>query len=471
MVPMLFAAMAAVLPIDELPFAPQSLIYQSPQEVEKGVAAFEGSVPSALSDFVRFSQAGKYDQAYERWSDLQFTFFTLHLKLNQTADLTAQEQVKGAVSFQKASSNEAFQKALLSYPDLLPTLLSNAEAAVHLTSQQRLFTKQILEEYQKSEQIAAALAKLSTAPQGNFALAQGLAKPLDAASLKQLRIFTANIICFPGSLTYLYGGISPWKGRIDQIVKIISSTQAHIVCLQEVWDPEVMRALIETLKTSYAYFVYDAGDPAGTLQIGKMGYNSGLFIASQLPLDEVNFSRFPRSIPEGSNRGALHAVCRAGKQKVAVMTTHLQHGETSQMVEVRKEQLNRCCALLQEATRPPSSCSWGFVAGDLNVDAFSQEFKTSGLSELFLVPYTDKLSSVKKEKATATNYFSDLVRTPFNSRAKIKVSYELLDYCIQPAKPQAPIQSTQRLIPLFSVEQPGQALSDHHGLLTTWTLP
>ena len=304
-----------------------------------------------------------------------------------------------------------------------------------------------------------------------FAFFQGAAKPLDPAVLKEVRVLTANIICFPDRLTYLYGGISPWKTRIDQLVKIIGGSDAEIVCLQEVWDPEAMRALIEGLKGDYAYFIYNAGDPAGTMDVNKAGYSSGLFIASKLALSEVAFKLFKRSIPEGSNRGMLSAACRVGKDRVCLITTHLQHGNTLPMQQVRKEQLHQCHALLEQLiSQPNSPSSWGFLTGDLNINAFIPEFKESGLPTLFSIPYTANLLPGQKEKATCTDYFTDLVRTPPDQRDQVKVSYELLDYCISPVSSKAAIKPVQKLIPLFSIEAPDKALSDHQALLTTWVL-
>ena len=252
----------------------------------------------------------------------------------------------------------------------------------------------------------------------------------------------------------MYGGIGPWKLRIDKLVEIIRNSDAQIVCLQEVWDPEAMRAFIEKLKNDYAFFIYDAGDPAGTLKVNKMDYSSGLFVASKIALDSVAFNRFPRSIPETSNRGAIVATCRVAKERLAFINTHWNHTGgplVKQMLQVRQEQLLLCYGYLQEAvSRALPNSSWGFFAGDTNIDAFSPEFKDGGLARLFYVPYAEHLST---EKPTWTDYFNDLVRTPLDQRVKVVPVNELIDFCIRPTFSNVTPESTQVLVPLYDLRE------------------
>lgn len=458
----------------QLPYASTQLIFQSTDAVQRACAAFEASADTDLNRFVQLSHSGDYTAAYQIWSDLLFRYFSFKLELGQTQGLSLSEAVKASVAPEGERLEKTFQQKLTSHPDLLNTFLQNAEASSSLTPQQRLFTVNILKEYQdmhlqEEPQIAAALQKLSAEKTESFHRSQGLAAPINPDTLSELKVLTANIICFPGTLPYMYGGISPWKERIDKLVDTLRASDAQIVCLQEVWDPEAMRALAERLKESYAFFVYDAGDPAGTLQVKKMGYSSGLFLASKLPLDSVAFNRFPRSIPEGSNRGALIVTASVAQKHFALINTHLQHGNTLQMRQVRQEQLFLCYAALQEViSRTLPSNSWGCLAGDLNIDAFLPEFNENGLSRLFSIPYTEQLSNAK---ATCTGYFNDLVVTPLDRRPQVPLSYELLDYCVRPTLSTVDARPEQVLIPLYDISNPMSALSDHQALLTTWAIP
>ena len=313
-----------------------------------------------------------------------------------------------------------------------------------------------------------ALQILEQYPKASCSQQIGLANPLKSDALTELKILTANIVCFPDSLPYLYGGVRPWKMRIDKLVDVIVDNNADIVCLQEVWDPEAMQTLVDKLKNSYAFFIYNGGDPAGTMNVNKMGYNSGLFIASKLPLQSSDFLRFPRSIPQGSNRGVLTVTLEAGGQRVTLFYTHLQHGDTPEQVAIRKEQLHFCYEHLQNITAPTSPQSMGVLVGDLNINAFLPECSESGLSHMFSIPYIANLTDIA-DKATCSNYFNDLVLTPLDQRNKIQPTYELLDYCIAPAD-SYPKEPEQVLIPLAFTDHASDSLSDHHALLTTWPL-
>lgn len=494
MIPALIAT--ATLTTQELPYAQRDLIFQSPEAVERACSAFESSAKVDILRFIELSQKGIYTGAYQIWSDLLFRYFSLQLELGQVTRLSSNEKVKDSVQNGEQRIGKTFEKMLQTNPRLMNAFLQNAEASSLLTPQERLFTENILKDFlhkieestlltpqerlykeknpkeyeqhnKETSKITELLEKLSTEDKQAFATANGLAKPINPETLSELKVLSANILCFPGTLNYTYGGASPWKERIDRLIKTIIDTQAQIVCLQEVWDPAAMRALIEHLKNDYAFFIYDGGDPAGTLDPKKMGYSSGLFVASKLELDSVAFRRFPRSIPEGSNRGAFIATCRLAKERLSFVNTHLQHGNTLPMREIRQEQLLLSYAYLQEAvSRALPNRSWGFLTGDLNINAFSPEFNECGLSGLFSIPYTADLTHAQP---TYTDYFNDLITTSPDKRDKVVPTYELLDYCIAPACLSAP-SPVQAIVPLYNIKKPTEALSDHQALLTTWTL-
>lgn len=474
MIPTLIVS--AALLSKELPYAPKELVFQSTEAIQNACKGFLSTTDIDLHRFVELSEQGRYSDAYQIWSDLLFGYFSFGLELSRTGQLSLNEKVKISATEEGQLLKQKFQQKLFTHSGLLSTFLNNAEAAQHLTPQQRLFTEQILKEYQEThakeaQKIAQVLEKISGKGMASYACAKGIAKSINADVLQEIKVFSANICCFPGNLSYTYGGLCPWNQRIDKLAEIIRNSEAQIVCLQEVWDPDAMRVLIEKLKNDYSIFIYDAGDPAGTLKVNKMGYSSGLFVASKLALDSIAFNLFPRSIPEGSNRGAIVATCRVAKERIAFINTHLNHASAPlqmQMRDVRQEQLLLCYGYLQEAiSRALPNRSWGFLAGDSNIDAFSEEFNECGLSRLFSIPYAHDLSN---EKPTWTDYFNDLVRTPLDQRDKVVPVNELVDYCIRPTLSSLTPKSSQTLVPLYDLEKPVEALSDHQALLTTWKL-
>lgn len=443
--------------LEQLPYAPKDLVFPSTHAVKTACKAMLVSVSTELKHFTQLSSEKDYDSAYQVWSNLLFRFFSLQLEIQQTITLSTNDSVRECAKNELIGITENVQK-MLSSSTLHSTFIFNALDAQKLSPQQRQITAAVLRELEQGD----SLAVLAQYPQAFYSQQMGLAKPLKSEALTKLKVFTANIVCFPGSLPYLYGGVRPWKMRIDPLVEIILKADAEVVCLQEVWDPEAMQTLIDKLKDAYAFFIYNAGDPAGTLQVSKAGYNSGLFIASKLPLERCDFLRFPRSIPQGSNRGILTATLRAGNRDVTIFNTHLQHGATIEHTSIRKEQLLFCYDNLRTST------SMGILVGDLNINAFLPECSESGLSHLFSIPYIANLDN-GVEKATCSNYLSDLVATPLDQRNEIRPTYELLDYCIMPRGSYSK-NPEQILIPLAFTDRPADSLSDHHALLTIWPL-
>src|ERR1700730_3166185 len=106
--------------------------------------------------------------------------------------------------------------------------------------------------------------------------------------------------------------------------------------------------------------------------------------------------------------------------------------------------------------------------GDLNINAFSNEFETGALSALYSIPYVRGQSTVTKANATQTDYFNDLVHIPPSERSNVDPVFELLDYCValKGSLNNEPVKQDKIL--MFSIEEPSEALSDHHGLLTLW---
>ena len=453
--------------LDPLPYGPNDLLFKSTDAVKTACTRMLASILIELNRFGQLSSEKAYDSAYRTWSNLQFRFFSLQLELYPTMTLSADESIKEYARNERRNVAENFER-ILSSPNLHNTFILNASDAQKLSPQQRQITSAVLMEIEPIEK-KEALQILSHYPKAFHSQEMGLAMPLDSNALTELKILTANILCFPDDLPYLYGGMRPWKMRIDLLVDVIIDADADIVCLQEVWDPEAMHALVDKLKDSYAFFLYNAGDPAGTMHVRNMGYNSGLFLASKLPLETSEFLRFPRSIPEGSNRGVLTATLRGGNQSITLFNTHLQHGDSVEQVAIRKEQLLFCYEHLRNIVSPASSShAIGILAGDLNINAFLPECSESGLSQLFSIPYIANLENAKG-KATCSNYFNDLVMTPLDQRNDIEPTYELLDYCIVPTDSYTK-KPEQRLIPLSSIDRPNDALSDHHALLTIWPL-
>jgi endonuclease/exonuclease/phosphatase family metal-dependent hydrolase len=350
-------------------------------------------------------------------------------------------------------------RKLIQNKKIIDTFIQNGLDAKLLTPFQRDMTEKVLlSVYNPNNESLEALRKYDRC---NYVYEEIESNRKNSVA-NRLSVLTANVLCFPDPFTYFFGGVSSASLRIDQIASKILKTKADIVCLQEIWDQDIAKNLKEKLKEHYFCFIYDAGNQCGTLSPDEIGFNSGLFIASKVPLEEIKFYPFSEMKPvkAGIKRGAIHAKFKAGNSSWSVVATHLQHGLDEDAAKIRKRQFGECCNLLGEEK--------GFILGDFNINAFTEEFKESQIASEFIVPYLAGKRSVTEKTATATDYFNDLTHTPVNERANIQPSFELIDYCVIPKKSPAQKVLSQERVVLFSIDKPTEALSDHHGILTVW---
>ena len=440
-----------------LPYIVTDLL-PSQDKVELKNQEFSVIVEKNLSDFVSLSKEKQYDAAYDAWQNACLQLFNLECLYFQTLTLSPNIVLQGLMGNNLLKIQTLFTNYIKN-PAILATFIDNALNASYLTPYQRYVTKNILKGQLNPNE--PSLTKLQNYVTQNFAYKEINQRKTPFLN-KQITVLTANILCFPNPFSYFFGGASPWEERIEGITKKILSTKANIICLQEVFDPQVASILIENLKKKYNYFIYDIGPQNTSLNPKEIGLNTGLFIASQIPFDTIEFIPFARKIPanSGLQRGALKAEFTLNKSQWTLIATHLQSGTESKQAEIRLEQFAHCKELLGDQQ--------GFIIGDLNINAFSKEFQKSLLATDFIIPYLKGKSETTQENATATDYFNDLTHTPPADRSSLNPSYSLCDYCIFPKAHTPKKMLTQKRIPLFSIKEPSKALSDHHALITTW---
>ena len=440
----------------ELPYIMDLL--PSIDQMEESAKDFAKLATKELDCFEKASKEKRYDEAYDAWSSLCGSFFNLQLLYYQTISLTSNMIVKGYAGSNLLDLHSLFRLSLKNN-NILDVFVENGLNAEFLTPFQRNLTEKVLETNQNVN--TASLENLRKYERSNF-IFKTVSEVKKVEIGNRFKILTANILCFPNNFTYFFGGLAPWKSRIDGVIKKLIDTKADIICLQEVWDKEVSRTLIEKLKDNYFYFIYDAGNQYGTLSPEEIGFNSGLFIASRIPLESISFTPFERMQPRmaGVKRGAVRTDFTTGKSKWTLVATHLQHGNSDIDANIRKDQFAQCSQLL--------GVNNGCILGDLNINAFSKEFRENMLSQDFVIPYLNHKVSVSKATATATDYFNDLVHAPLDERKEIKPTYELIDYCVTRRDNNKMKLISQERVPFFSIEKPDGAISDHHGILTVW---
>lgn len=281
----------------------------------------------------------------------------------------------------------------------------------------------------------------------------------------KLSIMTWNICGIGGGMERSHGGVLEWETRLDDIVAQIKKENPDILCLQEVVDTDLCDALLLALNKDYAHFYIHLG------RGNMIGPNSGNFVAIKTSVNNFEFHPFESATGCGKwqIKGFASFTLKNHKgKKIQIITSHLQHGEDPavdfEAVETRKEQFKQILQYCKDR-RFANRRIPVLIAGDLNVDKKSQEYKDSVLSTHFKHGYDYK-------ESTYSNYLKLLLwDSSYEDREKgLPAKTEDLDYvsflALNPQNNQklTTPQIQVRLSEAFEVEAPEKARSDHHAL-------
>ena len=214
---------------------------------------------------------------------------------------------------------------------------------------------------------------------GRFELIEpkSLGNPLAKKSIKVLSLNA----CLQDPWSPLTGGVVPplepvadCASRTLGIVNAIAK-EDPIVCMGQ--EFESLAAQDECIRLmqqkGFAYFLRDLGsnDPICN--------NSGLFVASKVPLENIEFTPYPSEDREGlakwSNQGALTFTVSVKGKDLRFVNVHLNYGEGQKNQDARNRQLKR--HVIPLLNKEPS-----VVLGDLNFSTDQVSGKSSGLSGL-----------------------------------------------------------------------------------------
>ncbi len=287
-----------------------------------------------------------------------------------------------------------------------------------------------------------------------YTFLKGVAEEKTAS--ESLSVLTWNMLGFKGHLSFLYGGMLPWKTRIDHIINKLKAIDADVICLQEVFDAELADELYDRLKETYSYFYSKIGVKNVGLTMDSIGISSGLFVASKYPLREPSFTPFTNNIPS-RNYGFFECkVVSKGKPVARIVTTHLYPFSGLKDQKLRQEQITQIierleCIAQKDKTTPL------LLVGDMNVKWGSNESALRSIKEHFIDTYN--------HEPTATD-FTDYwwgIKTP-------PVKRKSIDYALLFKSPTYSHYSlkTDRIV-MYDEKNPEESLSDHNALLSTIT--
>jgi len=194
---------------------------------------------------------------------------------------------------------------------------------------------------------------------------------------RSLKVVSLNA-CFQDPWSPLTGGVvTPFEpvghcaSRIAAVVNAVAQ-ENPVVCMGQEFESLGAQDEFTRLmqQKGFRYFLRDLGsnDPIRN--------NSGLFVASKVPLQNVEFVPYPAEDRAGlakwSGQGALTFTTPVRGQNLRLVNVHLNYGEGQENQEARNRQLKRHVVPL--LNRGNSA-----LFGDLNFDTASVERATSGL--------------------------------------------------------------------------------------------
>lgn len=327
--------------------------------------------------------------------------------------------------------------AHIAFNEKLKTMVLNLQKhAEQLTTKQLTHLKQVLH----------SLGAKFDLPSAPFEVREG--KVAARTNCDKLSVLTYNVCGLFDETPLIFGGVLPWKQRIERIVQTIESSEADVVCLQEVFDEELEEALYERLKEKYASFYTMIAPRYLGFKPSTYGVRSGLMVFSKFPVDNARFDTISAENPY-VNRG-LFSFDVAGKVRIA--TTHLAAFRTPKLIKKRLEQITTVTELLQSMgeKKPVLLC------GDLNIAMTSGEPAEQFINEKYKTNYYAE--TVTQENCTYCDF------TNFHWKENFRPKYTILDYILHLKKTPA-VDITTKRINTWGQLPPFDAASDHMGLL------
>ncbi len=309
----------------------------------------------------------------------------------------------------------------------------------------------------------AALLSLKENPELNRTINNKYFNYQEGLSLKKypketsFSILSFNVCFTPDHMPIFFGGMLPWKDRIDRIAKFIDKQDADVICLQEMFDPEAHDALYDKLKTKYTYFYTHIGPWHFNGSLSSLGFKSGLFVASKRPIKNPVFTPFENDNPH-INRGvfSFDIARENGATLGSVFTTHLEPFDAGK--KLREQELSQTVALMNDKNLNNLPV---ILCGDLNLPP-------SEAKKWINTYFEDNIdiNNLKVEQNNLTSF--DFT----NQRLGIKNTDqkpEYLDYMLLLKSREKHNMKTSR-IKTFDIEHLNEALSDHYALFSEITV-
>ena len=179
-----------------------------------------------------------------------------------------------------------------------------------------------------------------------------------------IRVISYNTLLMPDFIA-VRNKHRPSSERLEEIAELLIKKDAEVICLQEVFDPNLARELSLRL-SSAGYYV------ARELSSSAVSLNSGLLIASKYPIKNPQFK--PHSVCFGADKmagkGVLTVDIALSDKIITIANTHLNGGGSEENLASYHARMIQAYEMNQFLEQKGSNAI--IVAGDMNVSPVSQ---------------------------------------------------------------------------------------------------
>ncbi len=401
---------------------------------------------------------------WNRLSGQILTHFSLLTYLAQS-DLPAKESASLAILqlhgllFRSLIQNQQLYDAWLVYAEDHPSLDPYYARQLRVLLESGLLMEGLTDEMK--DRLEAAIATYAGHEEALFLSLQS-GTPDKSAQTEELTVLTLNCCFMPGPFPFLYGGAPlPWPERVNGLATRIIESGVDVICLQEVHEEDTSYALYQALQNDYSYFYTAMAPRTLGFSTATYGLPSGLFVASKYPIEKPRFNLFAISgFP--MNYGFFDFVVKSNMGPMAhIYTTHMQSLNYTHFPQIRALQLKQILETM-EADQQEESIPH-FLCGDLNIPYGSEEPAELMLQEQFYDHFNQERRPVDADHRTCTDYFTGYLLSP----TQIDPNFQILDYALLLKSERSSYAIETELFPMNDLDRPLEALSDHHGLLTT----
>ena len=446
----------------ELPYI-RDLLPQTVNEMNVLWSEYEMSFRAATEQFYASLENNEPGKAIRAWDKAAEFTIVSRTKFGYVIPSELHEEVM-LVDLAKhyLRRTDTLFNQIVSEPSFKKSLCSFCLKSENLLPHEAHFFKSMLEKLQQKESsllLEQAIHHVAQFQRAPFIFLKGRGKKREKGSM--VTILSGNVLFMPDLFTYFFGGVSSWVQRVDALASLFIEKGADVICLQEVHDGESAYQLYDRLKNDYAYFHMNIGTDHAVLNSEELSLNSGLFIASKLPIEDPDFKKYDvEGMQKGIHKGYFYGVLQSKQTPLCyLISTHLNPFENEVATRVRETEAQEVVAKIKEMRTIYPLPS--LLVGDLNINWGSQEWKNSILSQTFFDVYEEKAF-------TCTDTFNDLVWTIPKERDKVVKEGHICDYALVDRESSLKMRST--ICPFYLLEKPTEALSDHQGIFTEITL-